>query len=101
MGFEQTIVVRSQVSAANRQAIYDAAFARWPFVRAPRDSRSFPDRVVFAPPELTSYKFDGLADAAEAQDQNAAVHDGLPDGQQLAVATAEGVVRWQAAKPAK
>src|SRR3954453_15420296 len=55
MGFELKLVISSPVSPGERAAITAAAAARWPFCRGPRDAAACPDRVVFAPPELTSY----------------------------------------------
>ena len=56
-----------------------AALIRWPFCRGPRDPAAFPDRALFAPPELTGYLYDTPADhervLAEAED----VEVGLPD----------------------
>jgi len=79
MGFQQHVVVSSAVSADDRQAILSAAFTRWPFARSPHNPDSYPDRVVFAPPELTSYQFSGSADSSKGFEQNIDVKNGLPE----------------------
>ncbi len=79
MGFEQNIVISSAVPAGDRRAILSAAVTRWPAVTGPFEPDSYPDRVVFAPPEMTSYRFAGGADATEGRRQNDDVRDGLPE----------------------
>ena len=79
MGFELNLVISSPVSPDARGALYAAAFARWPSARGPRDSTAYPDRVVFAPPELTDYLFKTSAERNEAHSRNYDVERNLPE----------------------
>lgn len=49
----------------------------WPYCRGPRDPAAYPERAVFAPPELTSYLFDNPEDEERALAQADDVENGL------------------------
>lgn len=67
MGFQLRLVISSPVPPDARDAIFSKALKRWPGCRGPRAPGSYPDRVVFACPELTSYLFDTSSEAGEAE----------------------------------
>ncbi len=77
MGYRLKLVVTSPVAADTRAAIFTAAIARWPFCRGPRDPVAYPERAVFAPPELTSYLFDDPESEGRALAQADDVEGGL------------------------
>jgi hypothetical protein len=77
VGFQLKLVISSPVPADARTATVAAALARWPFCRGPRDLAAYPDRAVFAPPELTGYLYDGTEDYGRALAQADEVEAGL------------------------
>jgi hypothetical protein len=78
MGFQLSIVVSGPVDHLRKQAILEAARARWPFVRLPREDH-LRQHAHFAPPELTDYLFKTTEAYERAMEENGLVEDYLSE----------------------
>ncbi len=79
MGFRLNIVVSSVVNPKEHRRIVDAAQTAWPFIRSPRRSTEYDNRVLFAAPELTDYLFEDDANYEAALEQCHQLRSELPE----------------------
>lgn len=77
MGFERAVVFTNRVDADTVTGVICAAKNRWPTISLPPANRSYRDRILFAPPELTDYMFNDDESLESAQEATYMVADGL------------------------
>ena len=77
MGYRQNIIVSSTLAKMTRENAIQSALSRWPFLRSPRQSDVYSDRLLLSPPELTDYLFDNDTDFEIALVQNGLVESEL------------------------
>ena len=78
MGYRQNIIVSSTLDRATREQALQRARSRWGFLRSPRRSDVYSERLLLALPELTDYLFDQDADYETALEQSSQVESELP-----------------------
>jgi len=71
MGFQQMIVLSGEIADAKRRdRVASSARQKWEFLRWPKRGDLFPDRVLFAPPEMTDNAYESDAAYELAMEQN-------------------------------
>jgi hypothetical protein len=82
MGYRQNIIVSSALDRARREQALQSARSRWPFLRSPRLTEAYSDRLLLALPELTDYLFDEDTDYELAHEQSSKFESELPSWSQ-------------------
>jgi hypothetical protein len=82
MGYHQSIIVSSALDYATREHARKSAGSRWPFLRSPRRSEAYSERLLLALPELTDYLFDKDEESEAAQQQSFQVESELANWSQ-------------------
>lgn len=77
MGYRQNIIVSSTLDKATREHALQSTLSRWTFLRRPRQSNVYSDRLLLALPELTDYLFDDEVDYVTALEHNGLVESEL------------------------
>lgn len=77
MGFERAIIFTNKVDADTVTQVICAAKSRWPTISLPLPNRSYRNRILFAPPELTDYLFNDDSSYEAAQETTHTIADGL------------------------
>ena len=77
MGFRQSIIVSSQLDKKAISTAIQSAASKWPFLRSPKESNFYHERLVLGLPELTEYLNDNDSDYESALEQNEIVELGL------------------------
>ena len=77
MGYRQNIIVSSTLEDATREQALQNARSRWSFLRSPRQSDVYSDRLLLGLPELTDYLFDEDADYETALEQSSQIESEL------------------------
>jgi hypothetical protein len=77
MGYRQSIIVSSTLDHATREQVIQSARSRWPFLRGPRQSHKYSDRLLLALPELTDYLFVLDSDYETALEQSSQIESDL------------------------
>jgi hypothetical protein len=78
MGYHQSIIVSSVLDWAAREDAIQRALSRWPFLRcSPNWRKDSVDRLLLAPPELTTYLFGNEEDYEAAVEHTWSVESEL------------------------
>ncbi len=79
MGYERAVVFTNKVDTNTLSSVIDAAQSRWPTISLPLSNRSYRDRILFAPPELTDYLFNDDESYEAAREASFMIADGLQE----------------------